>query len=168
MNESKSSRKQRLSRAAACSLPSALALFRRLGSRSLIVESQMSSILNRLKPADLLSLFGEDVVKVNEIDADSSFFAPDRFARCLHCTIANLLGEVWSDDQFTFAPAFVVYPIVTLINEIIVSLEESTKSKEESQESSRASLGSRLTSSNEGNRDISEVHERLSRSIYSQ
>jgi hypothetical protein len=49
-----------------------------------------------------------------------------------------------------------------------VSLEESTKSKEESQESSRASLGSRLTSSNEGNRDISEVHERLSRSIYSQ
>ena len=98
MNESKSSRKQRLSRVAAYSLPSALALFRRLGSRSLIVESQISSILNRLKPIDLLSLFGEDIVKVNKIDADSSFFALDRFVRCLHCTIVNLLGEVWSDD----------------------------------------------------------------------
>ena len=63
--------------------------------------------LNRFKSSDLLTLFGNDVVKISEMEGDPSFFAPDRFARTLHCNIANLLGEVLVDDQFACAPAFV-------------------------------------------------------------
>eukprot|EP00594_Rhizosolenia_setigera_P016017 CAMPEP_0178975182 /NCGR_PEP_ID=MMETSP0789-20121207/22977_1 /TAXON_ID=3005 /ORGANISM="Rhizosolenia setigera, Strain CCMP 1694" /LENGTH=691 /DNA_ID=CAMNT_0020663813 /DNA_START=1947 /DNA_END=4022 /DNA_ORIENTATION=+ len=60
---SSSFKNQRLSKAAAASLPPTLHFLRRLCSRSLLVESQLSTLLNRMKYTDLTNILGEDAVK---------------------------------------------------------------------------------------------------------
>jgi len=192
---------QRLSRVVSASLPPAITLLRRLTSRSTLISSHMSSVLSRMKPADLEELVGaphnsissaattaattksntkSDTASGQSLDLvtssntnkhDLPAFHPGQFARGLHCTVAKLTLEVWIDPRLTCAPSHVIYPIVSLVGEILVSLEEASKAitMEESSKNgttTRSSNGGRSSgSSGPGWTNRSELQGRIPRGI---
>lgn len=122
---------QRMSRAVASSLPSALSLLQRLISRQLVMESQMTLALTKMKSADFFSLTSSlPRRETNSDSAESSStvkFNAAQFTRALHLKLAKLSNEALSDQQFPSTPAHVVHPYLTYIGEVIRSLEEASK-----------------------------------------
>ncbi|KAL7543885.1 hypothetical protein ACHAXR_013277 [Thalassiosira sp. AJA248-18] len=120
---------QRMSRAVASSLPPTLSLLRRLISRPLLVESQMSTALAKMKAADFVSLISNHPRRDNTDDSPTSTskFNTAQFTRALHLKLAKLSNDVWSDERFSSAPSHVVHPILTYMGEVIRSLEEAAK-----------------------------------------
>ena len=122
-------KQQRVSRAVASSLPPTLAFLKRLVSRSLLVETQISNALSRIKPTDYVSLIMDqpliDQLAI-EISATPKFNA-GRFARALHLNLAKLTHEIWLDQRICCAPAHIMSPFTAYTGELILSLEEGGK-----------------------------------------
>jgi hypothetical protein len=121
--------RQSLSRTTAACLPPATAVLRRLISGPSITSSPVSSVLSRVKQSDLSMLLGEtelsDVLQQSSSDDDT--FSPEKFSRSLLCTVSETVRDTWVDPRFIHAPPHIVHPVATLVGEIIVGLEDSTK-----------------------------------------
>mmetsp|Transcript_9044 Transcript_9044/g.11092 ORF Transcript_9044/g.11092 Transcript_9044/m.11092 type:complete len:4662 (-) Transcript_9044:66-14051(-) len=150
---------QRLSRSVSSSFPPTLTLLRRLSIRSLIVDSQMGSILGRMKSTDLANLFGENACEACEI-GESTTFHPSKFARTLHVIIGNICLEFYKNPLLPDAPAHIIHPVVSLISEILSSLEEASKPLTLPDDST-----SRSNSTSSPPRHAEDMQERVSRSI---
>jgi hypothetical protein len=114
---------QKMSRAVACSLPPTLSLLQRLISRPLLVESQIATVLAKMKESDFVHL-------ITSIPSDSALrtkFNAAQFARALHLKLAKLTFEFCSDNQFPFAPSHVMHPWIQYVSDVIRSLEEAGK-----------------------------------------
>ena len=158
---SQGSNKLRLSKSVAASLPPTINFLRRLASRPLILDSQISSALSRLKPTDLAVLIGEEVNDSKD-QIGSSGFVAGKFARELHCMIADITLELWTDPRISCAPAHIVHPIVSLVGEVLACLEEARKPLSTESSSSRSGIALISGSLNEGsNRDVSELQDRV-------
>ena len=109
---------QRMSRATASSLPCALSLLRRLISRPLIVDTQMSTALAKMKESDFIALVA-NIPQRNIVSTDTpkAKFNAVRFTRALHMKLARLSSDIWSDERFASAPAHVIHPFITYIGE---------------------------------------------------
>ena len=153
---------QRVSRAVASSLPPTLSLLRRLISRPLFFESQMSNVLTKMKSSDLASLMSELPTPGELTVAETPVFNAGRFTRALHLKLAEMSFEMWSDERFSSAPAHIVYPWMTLMGEIISSLEEAGKFKPIISSSRETSNTSRTMSPLD---DLSDSHHRLARNL---
>lgn len=109
---------QRMSRATASSLPCALSLLRRLISRPLIVDSQMSTALAKMKESDFIALVANIPQRsIVSTDTPKAKFNAVRFTRALHIKLARLSSDIWSDERFASAPAHVIHPFITYIGE---------------------------------------------------
>jgi len=126
--ESHHSLHQSVSRVVASSFPPVLSLLRRLMSRSLLIDSQMSTILTKMKPSDLEFLLS-NVVTPDKTNQTPSFNAYC-FTRELHLKLAEVSFNTLSDRRFAFAPAHIVYPWMNFMGEIISTLEEAGKPKQ--------------------------------------
>ena len=128
---------QRMSRAVASSLPPTLSLLRRLISRPLLVESQITSALTKMKEEDLAKLITNLPPPQNKDDDDASDttklsqpklrFNATQFARALHLSLAKLCMSIWTHPSFALAPSHVLHPFIQLLGEIIRSLEEASR-----------------------------------------
>jgi len=122
-------KQQRVSRAVASSLPPTLTFLKRLVSRSLLVETQISNALSKMKPIDYVSLI-MDKKLINQLTADISTtpkFNGGRFARALHLKLAKMTHEIWLDQRLCCAPAHILNPFTSYTGELILSLEEGGK-----------------------------------------
>ena len=126
---SKQRKQQRLSRAVASSLPPTLAFLKRLVPRSLLVESQISNALSRMKPTDYVSLL-MDKTTIDQLAGDISTtpkFNAGRFARALHLKLATLTHEIWLDENICCAPAHILNPFAAYTEELMSCLDEGGK-----------------------------------------
>jgi len=148
----------RLSKPVAASLPPTLNLLRRLASRTLIIDSQISSALTKTKSADLIAFLGE-VGKDKRITNDSSEFVAGLLARELHCSLADIALELWVDPRLACAPAHIIHPITSFLGEILSCLEEAKKPLAQDASSNR-SHNSRSSSDGPG-RDVPDLQDRV-------
>ena len=121
-NTDSSLKTQRMSRATAASLPPTLALLRRLISRQLVLGSQVSSTLSKMKDSDFASL----ITELPDTSTSPKFNAA-QFTRAFHLKLAKLSYEVYSDERFSCAPSHVIYPWMQYLSEVIGGLEEASK-----------------------------------------
>jgi len=112
---------QKLSRYTAASFPPALALLRRLVSRSILTESGTNFSLAQMPPADLDKLVGGQ----GQIERS---FHTGRFCRSLYTCVANISVEMWGDSRLANAPAHVIHPTLNLLADTMSSLKRSTQS----------------------------------------
>ena len=151
---------QRMSRAVASSLPPTLSLLRRMMSRPLLAESQISSLLAKMKEADFASLLTNLPQQAVSDDGSASAktkFNAAQFTRAFHLELSRLSMEVWSDDRFPSVPSHVMYPYLTYLSDVLRSLEGASKAVVPSPPSSRtaaplasAMAGSRLRQLQQG------------------
>ena len=124
-------KQQRMSRAVASALPPTLTLLKRLVSRSLLVDTQVSSTLMKLKPNDYLSLVLDKAVlsklSTREISATPNFNA-NHFARALHLQMAKMTHGIWLNENICCAPAHILNPFTAFTGDLLLSLEEGGKS----------------------------------------
>lgn len=122
-------KQQRVSRAVAASLPPTLAFLKRLVFRPLLVETQISNALSRMKPIEYLSLIMNKslIDQVADIATTPKFNA-GRFARALHLKLANMTHEIWLDKRICCAPAHVLNPLAAYTGKLISCLDEGGKS----------------------------------------
>eukprot|EP00571_Detonula_confervacea_P003423 CAMPEP_0172329052 /NCGR_PEP_ID=MMETSP1058-20130122/60671_1 /TAXON_ID=83371 /ORGANISM="Detonula confervacea, Strain CCMP 353" /LENGTH=4507 /DNA_ID=CAMNT_0013046199 /DNA_START=90 /DNA_END=13614 /DNA_ORIENTATION=- len=118
---------QRMSRAVASSFPPTLSLLRRLMSRPLLFESQISIVLAKMKDTDFPSLITNLPQRADLDDTSTPKFNAAQFTRALHLKLAKVSYEVWSDDRFSCAPSHVMHPWIQYLGEVIRSLEEAGK-----------------------------------------
>jgi hypothetical protein len=114
---------QRMSRAVASSLPPTLSLLERLISRPLLVESQIATVLTKMKESDFMQL-------ITNLPGDPTLttkFNAAQFARALHLKLAKITFEFWSDDRFACVPCHVMHPWIQYVKDVIRSLEEAGK-----------------------------------------
>ena len=126
-----SRKQQRVSRAVASSLPPTLTFLKRLVSRSLLVDTQTSNALLKMKPTDYVSLIFDKQL-INQLPADIISTTPKfnggRFARALHLKMAKMTHEIWLDQRLCCAPAYILNPLSSYTAELILSLEAGGKS----------------------------------------
>jgi hypothetical protein len=161
-------KQQRVSRAVASSLPPTLFFLKRLVSRSLLVETQISNALSRMKPTDYVSLI-MDKPLVDQLAAEISTtpkFNAGRFARALHLKMAKLTHEIWLDQRICCAPAHILNPFAAYTGELISSLEEGGKPIFSPEESNglRGSSTPLSNSNDRANRILSSLNVLLGRS----
>jgi len=109
-------RRQRMSRAVASSLPPTLSLLRNLFSRSLLVESQIASVLTKMRESDFASLI-TNFTNCGCDGTSSPKFRAAQFARALHLKLAKIVHEIWADAQFACVPSHIMHPWIQLIGE---------------------------------------------------
>jgi len=126
--------RQRVSRSVAASFPSTIVLLKRLVSRTLIIDSQISKTLSRIKTSEFESLVGisnETSVNLPKTPRSKSdgttTFKPSRFARTLHCMVADVVYDLWNDPLLKHAPAHIVHPVLYLVGETLTSLDAGGK-----------------------------------------
>ena len=122
---------QRLDRTVAASFPAAISLLRRLMSGTTISSSPASSILSRIKRSDLALLLG---MKINgsgfkTTDDDEALFSPEDFVKSMQFTVSEVVRETWVDPRFVYSPPHIVHPFVTLVGDIVGSLEDAGKKR---------------------------------------
>jgi hypothetical protein len=122
--KSKTFQHQRLSRAVASSFPPTITLLQRLISRPTIIESPASLSLAKLKPEHLKNFILDDVTKLSSLVPS---FNPNQFARGLHLHLAKISFEIFSDDRLCCAPAHILHPWISYMNNVILSLEDAAK-----------------------------------------
>ena len=115
---------QRLSRAVASSFPPTLSLLQRLISRQIMAESPVSASLTKMKPDDLRSLI---IITNDNLDGPKPIYNPNQFTRGLHLQLARISFEIFSDDRLCCAPAHILYPWISYMNNLISSLEDASK-----------------------------------------
>lgn len=122
--------KQIVSRSTAASIPPLISLLRRLVSTP-VSTSPAASIMSRMSWQDVALLVGEKEgnVRLARTPTDDVFFQPEHFVRGLQSAISKVVKEAWLDSRFIHAPPFLVHPIASLVGEIIVALEDSSKKK---------------------------------------
>lgn len=116
--------KQVVSRYVAASFPTALSLLRRLITRNLIINSQVNTTLSKLKSSDLFAIISSED---SQTAASYASYSPVRFAAALHSTISPLVEELWNDENLALLPPHLMNPVVHLVNELVSSLDESSK-----------------------------------------
>jgi hypothetical protein len=114
---------QRMSRAVASSLPPTLSLLQRLISRPILVESQIATMLAKMKESD----FAQMISNLPEDSIAMAKFKPAQFASALHMKLAKITFDFWSDDRFAYVPCHVMHPWFQYIGDVIRSLEEAGK-----------------------------------------
>lgn len=152
-------KQQRVSRAVASSLPPTLTFLKRLVSRSLFVETQMSNALSRMKPSDYVSLIMD--TDSNQLTGDMSTtpkFNGGRFARALHLNMAKMTHEIWVDQRLCCVPAHILNPLTAYTRELISSLEEGGKPIFPPEESNGLGGSSRPRSNDRANRILSSLN----------
>ena len=114
---------QRLSRAVAASLPSALALLRRLAAFPL-VDAASVAWLSKMKDKDAVRLLGlPELAAGKAVEFDSS-----RFTRAVHMEVGRVaLGVLGDGGLATGAPSHVVHPLLCALGDVLRSLEEAGK-----------------------------------------
>ena len=135
----------RQSKIVASSFPSALSLLRRLTSQSLLIDNAVGGILQKMEGEEFLRfIFGDFDERESFLENKIFSFRQQAFARYVHCTIGLITKELWSDQNIKFAPAHVLNPIASLVNEVLISLENSCNDTgDESEEASKIGNGRR-------------------------
>lgn len=119
---------QRVSKAVASSFPPTLSLLQRLISRPILLESQVSNVLTKIKSQDFDSLITATTKPAKgTADKSTPVFNSVQFTRALHIKLAKISFEVLSDDRLCSAPAHIVHPWISYIVSVIDSLEEAGK-----------------------------------------
>ena len=155
--------RQRMSRSVAASLPPAIALMQRLTIRSILVDSQISSVLSRVK-GDLEGLLSEsECISKEKNDNCTMCFHPVRFARALHCNIASIASEFLNDPLLILAPSHVLYPTLSFFGDLMQCMEDSTKKKSSEADTTQAD-NTAIEIGTDRPRDITELR-RLSRNL---
>lgn len=153
-------KQQRVSRAVASSLPPTLTFLKRLVSRSLFVETQMTNTLSRMKPSDYVSLI-MDKDSINQLTveiATTPKFNGGRFARALHLNMAKMTHEIWLDQRLCCVPAHILNPLTSYTRELISSLEEGGKPIFPPEDSYGLGGSSRPRSNERANRILSSLN----------
>ena len=117
--------KQRLSRSIAASIAPTICFLRRLMNHSLIVDSQLSTVLSKMKHANFVEFVGPNVA--NYCHGADKFFHAGKFTRTLHCRIAQVTLDIFTDPKIRFTAAYVLHTVLILLKEITIALEESKK-----------------------------------------
>ena len=119
---------QRQSKIVASSFPPALSLLQRLNTQSLQIDPSLGSYLNKMNGKDFINFIAGDLKDGEIILANNIFsFRVGAFARSVHCTIAFIAEELWSDSNLKYAPPHVLNPILSFMSEVFVSLEKSSR-----------------------------------------
>lgn len=126
---------QRVRRSVACSYPPLLGLLRKLMSTP-FSSSPSASIMSRMKWKDISRLLGDESLDLtlgsaSNPDSDS-FFSPESFVAHLRVGCSRIVKETWIDPRLLYAPSYLVHPMATLVDEIMVSLKEASKKKSSS------------------------------------
>ncbi|EJK76586.1 hypothetical protein THAOC_01643 [Thalassiosira oceanica] len=114
---------QRLSRAVASSLPSALALLRRLAAFPL-VDTASVSWLSQMKDKDAVRLLGlPELAKGKTVEFDAS-----QFTRAVQMEVGKVALDVVGDGKLAKgAPSNILHPLLCVLGDVLRSLEEAAK-----------------------------------------
>jgi len=120
--------KQRVNRAVASSLPSALALLRRLSSQNLLIDPLLTSFLQKMNKRDFCTfLFDSEEGNLIEIDGKIFSFRHSTFARSVHCQIGAITQELVENQDLIYCPPFILNSVVSLLRNVLICLEDSAK-----------------------------------------
>lgn len=121
---------QRVSRSVASIFSPLVRFIRRLVCTPISL-SPLASILSRLKWDQIPSISGTESNLPGFLQPipGTEFFEPEHFASGLHIYISDLIHKVWVDPRIRNAPPYLMHPVATLVGEIIVALEDSSKKK---------------------------------------
>lgn len=134
----------RQSKIVASSFPSALSLLRRLTSQSLLIDNAVGGFLQKMEGEEFLMFLAGDFVERGSFLKNKIFsFRQQAFARYVHCTIGLIAEELWSDQNIKFAPAHVLNPIASLVNEVFISLDNSCNDTVDENEERKTGIGLR-------------------------
>lgn len=117
---------QSLSRATASSFPIALSILRRLVSQSLSIDPQTSTVFMKMK-GDALQKYivGDSVFQRKKCEGVYLQFQLLRYARSVHNKVGNIALEIWNNPALPSTPAHVLNPLLGLISDVLVSLDDS-------------------------------------------
>ena len=129
--------KEMLSRSVASCYPPLLKFLRRLMSTP-ISSSPVATVMSRLKAKTLAPLLGDDCTGAF---SSGDFFQPEAFVSVMQLKISRATFKTWEDPRFAHAPPHQIHPMLSLVGDVVVTLEESSK-----KQSSRGRSGSRSES----------------------
>lgn len=125
-------RSQQVGRSVASSYPPLLGLLRKLMSTP-FSSSPSASIMSRMKWKDISRLLGDESLDLSLMSTpnndNDSFFSPESFVAFLRMGCSRIVKETWTDPRLLLAPSYLVHPMATLVDEIMVSLKEASKKK---------------------------------------
>ena len=118
---------QTQSKIVASSFPSALSLLRRLASQSLSIEIHAIEHLNSMKAEDCLQFIASDYEVQGNLLEQSFFSVRNTFACFVNYQITTVIHGLWCDKNLKYVPPHVLNPILSLLKDVFLSLENSTK-----------------------------------------
>jgi len=142
---------QRLSKAAAASFPPAISLLRRLASKTPGIDPpSLQTFLTNMKSEELRSFLVDNTHGFGGKNNDCGIsYHSDLFACVLNNNVGAVVLELWSNLNLVYAPSYVIHPIVSLISEVLHSLQVCCNENSNSEGNSDSAFRS-LSSDNRG------------------
>ena len=134
---------QRVGYSVASCFPPLIKFLRRLMSTP-ISSSPVATVMSRIKWKHL-----RQILKLPEAATEEEgeeFFQPETLVKCVQLQISETVRQAWADERFTLAPPHLMHPVLSLVGDVIVGLEEEAN-KRKSKNSSSLSSSSRAVSS---------------------
>ena len=131
--ESNSRQPLRVGHSVAACFPPVVKFLRRLMSTSLS-SSPVATVMSRIKWKyfrELLKLETTDATEKDDTskeedkkDDDDEFFQPEGLVKCVQLRISETVRTAWADERSALAPPHLMHPVLSLVGDIIVGLEE--------------------------------------------
>lgn len=118
---------QRLNRVIASSLPTALSLLRHLSSQSLLIDSALGDILQKMNSRDF-SQFLCEPSDIEQFEEEGRIFSfrQHPFASHVHCSIGAIAHDFWKNKDLMYCPPHVLNSIFSLLREVLICVEDSS------------------------------------------
>lgn len=144
---------QRVGHSVAACFPPVIKFLRRLVSTP-IASSPVATVMSRIKWKHLRQILSLSSVadadhdnadsQKKEDEGDNEFFQPEVLTKSVQLQISELVRQAWVDDRIALAPPHLLHPVLSLVGDVIVGLEEEA-SKKKNKTSSTSSSSSTST-----------------------